>query len=86
MRSSPTDCYHLTVVNDVALTVFTRPDCTYSDALMHELERDGVPFRQIDLEAYPQYVEEVERLTGGERVTPVMVEGEVVVGGYHGIG
>jgi len=53
---------------------------------MHELERDGVPFRQIDLEAYPQYVEEVERLTGGERVTPVMVEGEVVVVGYHGIG
>ncbi|MEK9659772.1 MAG: UXX-star (seleno)protein family 2 [Chloroflexota bacterium] len=69
-----------------ALTVYTRPDCSYSDALLHELDRDGVEYRQIDLAEHPELVPEVERLAGGERVTPVMVEGEMVIVGYHGIG
>jgi len=66
--------------------VYTRPDCSYSDALLHDLEKDGVEYKQIDLSMFPELVPEVERLTGGERVTPVMVEGELVIVGYHGIG
>ena len=74
------------MVSDAELIVYTRPDCTYSDALLHDLRKDGVAYRQIDLEEHPERVEELERLTGGERVTPVMVEGEFVIVGYHGIG
>ena len=71
---------------DAALLVYTRPDCTYSDALLHDLDNDGVEYKQIDLEMHPELVPELERLTGGERVTPGMVEGDLVIVGYHGIG
>ena len=74
------------MVSEPALIVYTRPDCSYSDALLHDLDKDDVAYRQIDLTVHPEYVSEVERLTGGERITPVMVEGEVVIVGYHGIG
>ena len=74
------------MVSDPELVIYTRPDCTYSDALLHDLRKDGVEYRQVDLEEHPEFVGELERLTGGERVTPVMVEGELVIVGYHGIG
>ncbi|PZC45848.1 MAG: Glutaredoxin [Chloroflexi bacterium] len=66
--------------------LYTRPDCSYSDALKYDLERDGVTFDEIDLSIYPEKITELEGLTGGERITPVLVvNGEVTVG-YHGIG
>ena len=68
------------------LVVYTRPDCSYSDALLHELDRDGVEYQKIDLEEQPEHLPELERLTGGERITPVMVEGDVIVVGYNGLG
>jgi glutaredoxin len=74
------------MATDATLVVYTRPDCSYSDALLHDLDKDGVEYKQIDLSMFPELVSEVERLTGGERVTPVMVEGDVVIVGYHGIG
>ena len=74
------------MATDVTLVVYTRPDCSYSDALLHDLNKDGVEYKQIDLSMFPELVTEVERLTGGERVTPVMVEGDMVIVGYHGIG
>lgn len=74
------------MVSEPALVVYTRPDCSYSDALLHDLDKDGVAYRRIDLEERPDLIGEVERLTGGERVTPVMVEGVLVIVGYHGIG
>lgn len=74
------------MATDATLVVYTRPDCSYSDALLHDLDKDGVEYKQIDLSIFPEMVTEVERLTGGERMTPVMVEGELVIIGYHGIG
>ena len=74
------------MATDATLVVYTRPDCSYSDALLHDLDKDGVEYKQIDLSIFPEMVTEVERLTGGERMTPVMVEGEMVIVGYHGIG
>ena len=74
------------MATDAALIVYTRPDCSYSDALLHDLDKDGVEYQQIDLAEHPEHVGELERLTGGERITPVMVEGELVIVGYHGIG
>jgi glutaredoxin len=74
------------MVTDAPLIVYTRPDCSYSDALLHDLDRDEVEYKKIDLEDHPELIEELERLTGGERITPVMVEGGLVIVGYHGIG
>ena len=64
------------------LIVYTRPDCSYSDALKWDLDSDGVDYTEIDLSIHP----EVERITGGERITPVMVEGDFVAVGYKGVG
>ena len=74
------------MVTTSALLVYTRPDCSYSDALIHDLDKDGVAYERIDLEAHPDQIAEVERLTGGERITPVMVEGDLVIVGYQGVG
>jgi glutaredoxin len=74
------------MVIDTPLIVYTRPDCSYSDALLHDLDKDEVVYKKIDLEDHPELIEELERLTGGERITPVMVEGDLVIVGYHGIG
>ncbi len=74
------------MVTKQALIVYTRPDCSYSDALLHDLDKDDVSYEQIDLEEHPEEIPEVERLTGGERITPVMVEGDLVIIGYHGVG
>lgn len=80
-------CYPIPkMVSEPALVVYTRPDCSYSDALLHDLDKDGVEYRQVDLEERPDLVGELERLTGGERMTPVMVEGDLVIVGYHGVG
>ena len=86
MRLLPTPGIMVWMPSAPTLIVYTRPDCSYSDALLHELDRDGVSYEKIDLEAHPEYLPDLERLTGGERITPVMVEGEVVVVGYNGIG
>lgn len=74
------------MVSNPPLVVYTRPDCNYSDALMHDLDKDGVVYEQVDLEEHPELVSTLEALTGGERITPVMVEGDLVIVGYHGIG
>jgi glutaredoxin len=74
------------MVTPSGLVVFTRPDCSYSDALLAELEDDGVVYEKIDLALHPEREPELLKLTGGERITPVMVEGEMVIVGYHGIG
>ena len=74
------------MTTEPTLTVYTRPDCSYSDALKWDLDADGVEYTEIDLSVHPEHVPDVERLTGGERITPVMVEGDFVAVGYKGIG
>ena len=69
-----------------ALVMYTHPDCSYSDAARNELLQSDIPFREIDLGLTPEAWQEVERLTGGERITPVIVEGELVTVGFHGLG
>lgn len=68
------------------LTIYTHPDCTYSAAAKAELDEAAVEYREIDLSVTPEAWSEVERLSGGERITPVIVEGDVVTVGYHGVG
>lgn len=69
-----------------AITLYTHPDCTYSDALKAELEELDVSFVEIDLAIDPDKWATVVELTGGERITPVMVTGDVVEVGFHGVG
>ena len=66
------------------ITLYTHPDCTYSDALKDELEDLAVDYEEINLALQPEMWEKVEQLTGGERITPVMVTLDNVEVGFHG--
>ena len=68
------------------IVIYTHPDCSYSAAAKDEFSQSDIPFKEIDLSVTPEAWQEVERLTGGERITPVIVEGELVTVGFHGVG
>ena len=68
------------------LVVYTHPECSYSDALKAELAELGAEYREIDLALKPEEWATLEGLTGGERITPVSVEGDFVSIGFHGVG
>lgn len=69
-----------------AIVIYTHPDCGYSARARDELVQNEVEFTEVDLSVSPELWVEVERLTGGERMTPVIVEGELVTVGFHGLG
>ena len=68
------------------IVIYTHPDCSYSSAVKDEFTESDIPFTEIDLSLNPKAWQEVERLTGGERITPVIVEGDLVTVGFHGVG
>ena len=68
------------------IVMYTHPDCNYSAAARDEFVQNDIAFREIDLSLNPEAWEEVERLTGGDRITPVIVEGDFVTVGFHGVG
>ena len=66
--------------------LYTHPECTICVSVKMELNEKGTEYEEIDLAEQPERWEEVEKLTGGDKITPVKVEdGEVTIG-YHGIG
>ena len=68
------------------LVVYTHPGCSYSVALKEELGQAGTQYEEIDLALNPEEWVTVESLSGGERITPVMVEGDFVSVGFNGVG
>ena len=68
------------------VVIYTRKDCSYSDAALSEMKDNGTPYKEIDIDEVPGAKEDLLRLSNGEPITPVMVvDGEVVIG-YHGLG
>ena len=67
--------------------VYTHPTCGYCDLLKEDLVSKGIEYEEVNVSLKPEYWEEVERLSGGDKITPVMVttDGEVEIG-YNGIG
>ena len=67
--------------------LFTHPECEYSTMLRDELTAAGTQFDEVDLSKNSDRWDEVVKLSGGDRITPVLVavDGTVEVG-YHGIG
>ena len=69
-----------------SVVLYTHPECSFSDALKDELNSEGKAYEEIDLALRPEAWSDLEALTGGERITPVMVEGDAVSIGFHGVG
>ena len=68
------------------IVLYTHPDCSFSDALKDELDTAGTDYEEINLALRPEEWLALEKLTGGERITPVMIEGGEVSVGFHGVG
>ena len=68
------------------LLMYTHPDCSYSNALKAEFDSEGRAYDEIDLSRQPEAWIDLEKLTGGERITPVTVENGDVSVGFHGVG
>ena len=68
------------------VVLYTHPECEYSDALRDELDSAEMSYEEVDLALHPEAWADLERLTGGERITPVLLEGESVSVGFHGVG
>lgn len=56
-----------------ALTIYSTPWCGYCTRLKRALEREGVPFVDVDIEADPQAAEYVMRVNGGNQTVPTVV-------------
>jgi mycoredoxin len=67
--------------------MYTHPECGYCSLLKEEFKRDGVEYDEIDVSRQPEMWAEVQRLTGGDKITPVtlMPDGTVRIG-FKGIG
>lgn len=68
------------------IIIYTHPDCDASAEAKAEFQRDAISFKEIDVTVVPGAIGELVALTGGERITPVIVDGEMVIVGYGGIG
>lgn len=56
-----------------SITMFTTVWCGYCNRLKAQLDREGVPFTEIDLEQNPEHVPFVEDVNGGNRTVPTVV-------------
>ena len=67
------------------IIIYTHPDCGYSDEARADFIKRGIEFQEIDVDTVPGAAEEVERLAG-ERITPVIIDGDEVTVGFNGMG
>ena len=66
--------------------LYSHPECDFSNMLKEELDEEGVKYDEIDMSLHEDNWPELEKLTGGDRTTPVMIRNGEVEVGYHGIG
>ena len=66
------------------VTIYTKEGCPYCEAAKKYYNDEGVAFEEIDVHQAPGAKEKVLELTGGERIVPVIVEGDEVKVGFGG--
>lgn len=71
----------MTQASDSGVILYTHPDCAFSAAAKMDYRKRKVAYTEIDLSRQTDQIPGLLELTGGERVTPVMVEdGQVTIG------
>jgi mycoredoxin len=55
------------------LTVYSTPWCGYCHRLMSQLDREGITYREIDIEDVPEAAAIVERVNAGNQTVPTLV-------------
>jgi len=59
----------------MAVTLYVRDACPYCEAIKRELDERGVIYTEVNLSSAPAALPELIKLTRGERIVPVLVEG-----------
>ncbi|NQY90033.1 MAG: glutaredoxin [Deltaproteobacteria bacterium] len=59
----------------MAATLYVKTGCPYCAALRDRLQAEGKPFSEINILDQPERVPELLKLSGGERIVPVLVDG-----------
>lgn len=66
------------------VTIYTEPGCPFCLAAKNDMKARGVKYTERDVTTDAEALAEMVRLTGGERVVPVIVEGGQVRIGFGG--
>jgi glutaredoxin len=74
----------VTQTSQDAFILYTHPDCAFSAAAKMDYRKRQVDFVEIDVSKQPDRIPDLEQLTGGERLTPVMVENGNIIVGFKG--
>lgn len=74
----------MTHASQATVILYTHPDCAFSAAAKMDYRKRKVNFVEIDVSKQRDRIPELERLTGGERLTPVIVENGTVIIGFKG--
>ena len=74
----------MTQANQASFILYTHPDCAFSAAAKMDYRKRKVDFVEIDVSKQKDKIPELEQLTGGERLTPVMIENGNVIIGFKG--
>ena len=74
----------MTQSSEATVIIYTHPDCAFSGAAKMDYRQRGIPFMEIDVSKEKDKVDDLLSLTGGERVTPVIVEDGKATIGFKG--
>ena len=74
----------MTEANQATILLYTHPDCAFSAAAKMDFRQRKIEYVEIDVSKQPDKVPELEQLTGGQRLTPVIVENGQVTVGFKG--
>jgi glutaredoxin len=75
---------HMTQEATSTIVIYTHPDCAFSAAAKMDMRRRRVEYQEINLAKEPDKIPNLLALTNGERITPVLVEGDQVTIGFNG--
>ncbi len=68
----------------MAVTIYGKPGCPYTDAAMQDFDKKGIEYAYVDVKANAEDLATMLKHSGGARKVPVIVEGDMVTVGFGG--
>lgn len=74
----------MTQSSDATVIIYTHPDCAFSSAAKMDYRKRNLPYTEVDVSKEIDKIADLLELTGGERITPVIVENGQATIGFKG--